>query len=96
MQLDRLHKNRVGMTEILELAVNFVGPLHTVKEIVPKAIHYDQQRSRDLSKARRVVFQNSLHQIRLVGSPEAKLIKVVGKVAVRTIPVLKVSKFGIE
>ena len=50
MQLDRLHKNRVGMTEILELAVNFVGPLHTVKEIVPKAIHYDQQRSRDLSK----------------------------------------------
>ncbi len=42
MQLDRLHKNGVGMTEILKLAANFIGPLHTVKKIVPKTIHYDQ------------------------------------------------------
>ena len=96
MQLDRLHKNRVGMTEILKLAADFVGPLHTVKEIVPKAIHDDQQRGRDLGKVRSAVLENSFHQIRLVSSPEIETIKVVGEAAVRIIPVLKVSKLRIE
>ena len=49
MQLNSLHKNRVGMTEILKLAVKFVGPLHTVstdKDGKKTLDHEHVQRSR--------------------------------------------------
>ncbi len=55
MQLDRLHQNRVRVSEVLKLPLNLISPFHAMEKVIAKPIYNDQQRGRDVGKFRRFI-----------------------------------------
>ena len=52
MQLDRLHQNRVRVSEVSKLPLKLISPFHAMEKIIAKPIHNNQQRRRDVGKLR--------------------------------------------